>query len=574
MSPPDPHPEDEDESVPDDLEIARAAAPSPISDVAAKLGFEPDDLERYGDHVAKPSVDALQRTLEREATGSLVLVTAMTPTPQGEGKTVTTVGLGQALARRGESAAVAIREPSLGPVFGIKGGAAGGGYSQVLPMEDVNLHFTGDIHALTSAHNLVAAAVDAHLHHGADPPIDSRSVTWPRALDVDDRALREIVLGLGGQANGVPREGGFQITAASELMATLGLAEDYADLKARLERIVVASGPDGDPVTVADLEVAGAVAALLRDALRPNLVQTIEGVPAFVHGGPFANIAHGTNTAIADRVGLAGAEYLVTEGGFGSELGAEKFVDVVTRQTGLAPEAAVLVVTVRALKRQGLSMWPSDAERLAEPDVDAALDGLENALAHVEILERLGMPVVVALNRFPQDTDEEVDAVLEAFAERGIPAAESTVHRDGGEGGTELARLVTDAVDEPGRGRPLYDSSATVREAIETVATEVYGARDVEYVDSAPDDLERIERLGLEELPVCLSKTPYSLSDDPERTGVPTDWTLTVREIRPAAGAGFLVALTGDVLTMPGLPSDPAATDVDLEADGTITGLF
>ena len=557
-----------------DEEIARAATPHPIADVASTLGLDAEAYEQYGEHVAKLSADVVRAATEGDVTGKLVLVTAMTPTPRGEGKTVTTVGLGQALSALDERVAVAIREPSLGPVFGIKGGAAGGGRSQVLPMERINLHFTGDIHAVTAAHNLLAAAVDAHVHHGNDLEVDVREDVWPRALDVNDRALREIVLGLGGPENGVPREGGFEITAASEVMAVLCLATDYADLRERVGRIIVGTNRDGDPITAADLGVDGAVAALLRDALRPNLVGTIEGVPALVHGGPFANIAHGTNTAIADRVGLAHAEYLVTEAGFSSELGAEKFVDIVTRSTGLAPDAAVLVVTVQALKRQGLSMWPVDEARLREPDVSAAVDGVENARHHIEILERLGMPVVVAINRFPSDTDAEVEAVRAALSEHGIDVAESTVHRDGGDGGIELARLTREAVAEPTEATPLYPDEATVEEKIETVATELYGAADVEYVESAPADIERIERLSLDDLPVCLSKTPYSLSDDPALVDPSEEWTLTVRAVEPAAGAGFLVALTGDVLTMPGLPARPAARDVELDADGTITGLF
>ena len=556
-----------------DAEIARSVTPTPIDDIAATLGIGPDGFERYGDHVAKLSASFL-READDSADGNLILVTGMTPTPRGEGKTVTTVGLGQALAALGERASIAVREPSLGPVFGVKGGAAGGGHSQLLPMERINLHFTGDIHAITAAHNLLAAAVDAHVHHGNELDIDVRSNVWSRALDTNDRALRNVVLGLGGPENGVPREGSFEITAASELMAVVCLAADYADLRERVARIVVASDRTGDPVTAADVGVEGAVAALLRDALRPNLVGSIEGVPAFVHGGPFANIAHGTNTAVADRIGLDRSDFLVTEAGFSSELGAEKFVDIVTRETGIAPDVAVLVVSVRALKRHGLSMWPVDEERLADPDVDAVLDGLDNAVHHVSVLERLGLPAVVAINRFPGDTDEEIEAIEAALTDRNVPVAESTVHRDGGDGGIELARLTREAIDGASKATPLYPSSAPIREKIETVATELYGADGVEYAEAAADDIERIERRGSDDLPVCLSKTPYSLSDDPSRTGVPTGWTLTVRSIDVAAGAGFLVALTGDVLRMPGLPAEPAANDIDLESDGTISGLF
>ena len=557
-----------------DLAVARAADPRPIEAVAADLGLSPDDIESRGDGVAKLTLDAVRAATGDAGTtdGTTVLVTGMTPTPKGEGKTVTTVGLGQALSRLGESAAVAVREPSLGPVFGIKGGAAGGGYSQVLPMEAINLHFTGDIHALSSAHDLIAAALDNRLHQGNDEEIDVRRVYWPRALDVNDRALRETVVGLGGPARGVPREDEFVITAASELMAVLGLATDVADLKARIGRIVLAADADGDPVTPADLGVAGAAAALLRDAFRPNLVQTVEGVPALVHGGPFANIAHGTNTLVADRVGASLADYLVTEAGFGADLGAEKFAHIVARE-GIVPDVAVVVATVRGAKRHGLEMWPTDFDALADPRPDAVRAGVENVARHVEVVESLGIPAVVAINVFPDDAAEDIAALESTAAERGIPVARSTAHRDGGDGATALAELVRERAGT-GSFAPLYDLDASLREKVETVAREVYGADGVEYVDGAADDLDRIEAWGYGDLPVCVSKTPYSFADDPSLTGVPEGWTLTVREASPSAGAGFVVVKTADVMTMPGLPAEPAAEDIDVDADGNVTGLF
>ncbi|WP_096393043.1 formate--tetrahydrofolate ligase [Halorubrum trapanicum] len=564
-----------------DLAVARATDPRPIEDVAADLGLSPDDVERRGEGVAKLTHAAVREAVSSEtgtadgpaeADGTTVLVTGMSPTPKGEGKTVTSVGLGQGLAALGERTAVAVREPSLGPVFGIKGGAAGGGYSQVLPMEAINLHFTGDIHALTSAHNLLAAALDNRLHQGDDAEVDARRVHWPRALDVNDRALRETVVGLGGATGGVPREDEFVITAASELMAVLGLASDLEDLKARIGRIVLAADADGEPVTPDDLGVTGAAAALLRDAFRPNLVQTVEGVPAFVHGGPFANIAHGTNTLVADRVGASLADYLVTEAGFGADLGAEKFGNIVARE-GVVPDVAVVVATVRGAKRHGLEMWPTDFEALAEPAPDAVRAGVGNVAKHVSIAESFGVPTVAAINVFADDTEAELAALEEAIADRGIPVARSTAYRDGGAGATDLAELVRERAGT-GSFAPLYDVDAPVREKIETVAREVYGAAGVEYVDGAADDVERVERWGHGDLPVCISKTPYSLSDDAALTGVPEGWTLTVREVTPSAGAGFVVAKTADVMTMPGLPAEPAAEDIDVDADGEVTGLF
>ncbi|MFB6154177.1 MAG: formate--tetrahydrofolate ligase [Halodesulfurarchaeum sp.] len=556
-----------------DIEIARAAETRPIADVAADLGLSEDDIELYGSEKAKLDRQAIQQLREGEQDGTLVLVTAMTATPKGTGKTVTTVGLSQALHARGERAIAAIREPSLGPVFGIKGGAAGGGLSQVLPMEDINLHFTGDIHALTAAHNLLSAMVDAHLHHGNDLDIDVDRVVWPRAMDMNDRALREMVVGLGGSSNGPPREDGFAITAASELMAILCMATDLADLKERLRRIIVAYDHDGEPITAGDIGAAGAMAALLRDALRPNLVQTIEGSPAFVHGGPFANIAHGTNSVVADQLGLGLGDYLVTEAGFGADLGFEKFGDIVAR-TGLEPDVAVLVASVRALKYHGLDMWPADYETLDEPDPDAVRAGLSNLDHHMDILRTFGVPFVVAINRFPGDTDAEIDAIVEHCEDRGVEAAVSEVFEKGAEGGQELAEAVMRAESEGGDFEPLYDLDASLETKLETVATEVYGADEVEYTGSAKSDIEQLESAGLDDLPICISKTQHSITDDASQKGAPEDWTLTVRELYPSAGAGFVVALTGDVLTMPGLPAEPAAQDIDIDADGTISGLF
>ena len=555
-----------------DLAVARAATPRPIEEVAADLGLTPADIEPRGDGVAKLTQSAVRSATASEHDGTTVLVTGMTPTPKGEGKTVTSVGLGQALAGLGESTAVAVREPSLGPVFGIKGGAAGGGYSQVLPMEAINLHFTGDIHALTAAHNLIAATLDNHLHQGNDAGIDVRRVDWPRALDVNDRALRETVVGLGGPARGVPREDEFVITAASELMAVLGLAEDLTDLKARIGRIVLAESESGDPITPDDLGVTGAAAALLRDAFRPNLVQTVEGVPALVHGGPFANIAHGTNTLVADRVGASLADYLVTEAGFGADLGAEKFAHILARE-GVVPDVAVVVATVRGAKRHGLEMWPTDFEALEETAPEAVRAGVENVKRHVEIVESFGIPAVVAVNVFPDDAESELAALESTLADAGIPAARSTAYRDGGEGATALAEQVRDRAGT-GEFAPLYDVDSSLREKIEIVAREVYGADGVEYVDGAAEDIDRAEAWGYGDLPVCVSKTPYSFSDDASLTGVPDGWTLTVREVSPSAGAGFVVAKTADVMTMPGLPAEPAAEDIDVDADGDVSGLF
>lgn len=562
-------------NVPSDLEIARGSSLRAIDDVAADIGLSRDDIELYGDTKAKLTLEATHRLLRADERGTTVVVTAMTPTPKGAGKTVTTVGLAQALHRLGEDTSVAVREPSLGPVFGIKGGAAGGGYSQVLPMEDINLQFTGDIPAISAAHNLLSAMLDAHIHHGNELNIDVSSVSWPRTVDMNDRALRETTVGLGGSANGPPREDGHVITAASELMAILCLAEDLGDLKDRLRRVIVAYDETGHPVTAGDLNAAGAMATLLKDALRPNLVQTIEGSPAFVHGGPFANIATGTNTRIADDIALASSDFLVTEAGFGADLGFEKFADIVARaDEAIAPDVAVLVVSARDLKYHGLGQWPVDYDAIEDAGIEELEAGFENLDRHVQTIETFGVPFVVAINHFADDDSDEIDAIIDGCESRGYPVAISDVHARGGEGGLELARTVREQAKEGSDYAPIYDLDQSLEEKIETVATQVYGASGVEYTTDARKDIEHIESIDLGDLPVCISKTPHSVTDDAAKKGAPTDWTLTVRELYPSAGAGFVVALTGNVLTMPGLPSEPAAEAVDVDEDGTVHGLF
>ncbi len=569
---------DDDGGFPTDYEIAKSAEKEQITDVLDSWGIGSDDLELYGDYKAKLSHEAVNRLRDNAENneGNLVLVTGMTPTPMGEGKTVTTVGLGQTLNHVGEDAMIAIREPSLGPVFGVKGGAAGGGYSQVLPMEDINLHFTGDLHALTSAHNLISAMLDAKLSQSDEFDIDVNDLSWPRSMDMNDRALRNMVIGL-GESGGTPREDRFLLTAASELMAVLCLAEDLADLKERVARIIVGYETDGGVITVDDLDATGPVTMLLKDAIKPNLVQTIEGTPAFVHGGPFANIAHGTNSLIADKTAFGMGDYLVTEAGFGSDLGAEKFMNIVCRLGDMTPNAVVLVSTVRALKYHGMGMWPADLDAVREAGVEELEAGFANLDKHVENLQKFGVEVVVALNRFPDDTDEEVQTVLDHCREDlGVKIAESNVFAEGSEGGVDLADHVIDAVEAGDEDDfdHLYTDEASIKEKIETVATEVYGAESVNYVGSAEDDIARMEDLGFDDMPVCLSKTFHSLSDDASKKGAPSGWELDVRELYPSAGAGFLVVLTGDVLDMPGLPAEPAAAGMDIDEDGNISGLF
>jgi len=572
-------PDEQTEPIPTDYDIAQATEMEPIWELVEPWGLGLDDLQYFGSYTAKVKHHAIERLRDRaeERENNLVLVTGMTPTPKGEGKTVTTVGLGQTLNHLGEEAMIAIREPSLGPVFGVKGGAAGGGRSQVLPMEDINLHFTGDLHALTAAHNLIAAMLDARISQGNDLDIDINDVAWKRSLDMNDRALRETVVGLGGERGGTPREDGFKLTAASELMAVLCLADGLADLKERVARIIVAYDEDGDPVTVDDIEATGPVTMLLRDAIKPNVVQTIEGTPAFVHGGPFANIAHGTNSLIADKAAFGMGDYLVTEAGFGSDLGAEKFMNIVCRLGDMTPNAVVLVASVRALQYHGLDQWPVDYDEIESAGVDAVERGFANLDKHVRNLRGFGMPVVVAVNRFPDDDDAEVQAVLDHCRDDlNVRAAESEVFEGGSEGGVALGEEVLAAVDEGDEDefQYLYEDEASIAEKIETVATEIYGADGVKFTGSALDDIERMESLGFGDQPVCLSKTFHSLSDDASKKGAPTGWKLEISEVYPSAGAGFLVALTADALTMPGLPRRPAAADMDIDGDGNISGLF
>jgi formate--tetrahydrofolate ligase len=571
--------EDSQDPIPTDYDIAQSTDMEPIWELVEPWGLGLDDLQYHGEYTAKVKHHAIDRMRGQadERDGNLVLVTGMTPTPKGEGKTVTTVGLGQTLNHLGEDAMIAIREPSLGPVFGVKGGAAGGGRSQVLPMEDINLHFTGDLHALTSAHNLIAAMLDARLSQGNDLEINVNDVAWPRALDMNDRALRETVVGLGGDSGGTPREDGFILTAASELMAVLCLAEDLADLKERVARIIVAYDEDGEPITVDDIEATGPATMLLKDALKPNIVQTIEGTPAFVHGGPFANIAHGTNSLIADKTAFGMGDYLVTEAGFGSDLGAEKFMNVVCRMGDMVPNAVVLVSSVRALQYHGLDQWPVDFDALDDAGVEAIEAGFENLDRHVSNLQQFGVPVVVALNRFPDDTDAEVQAVLDHCRDDlGVRAAESEVFEKGSEGGETLGEHVIDAAEESDEAEftHLYDLEDSITDKIETVATDIYGAEGVKFTGGALDDIERMEELGFDEFPVVMSKTFHSFSDDASRKGAPSGWELEISEVYPSAGAGFLVALTADALTMPGLPARPAAADMDIDEDGEISGLF
>ncbi len=553
-----------------DVEIAQAAQLLPITEVAAQVGISDDELEPYGRHKAKLT-PLLWDRIKDHPDGRLVLVTAITPTPTGEGKTTTTVGLGQALARLGKRAMIALREPSLGPVFGVKGGAAGGGRSQVVPMEDINLHFTGDIHAVTSAHNLLAVMLDNHLHHGNDLGIDPRHVVWPRVIDLNDRALRRTVIGLGGKQNGVPREDGFMITAASEIMAILCLAGDLADLKERLARVIVAYTRSGSRVTAGDLKAQGAMALLLKEALKPNLVQTLENTPALVHGGPFANIAHGANSLIATRYGLKLADYLVTEVGFGADLGAEKFVNITARVGGLRPDVAVLVATVRALKLHG----GKRKNELKIPDPAAVQRGFANLEKHLENLDRYGLPAVVAVNRFPPDTQEEIDCLVELCRDVGAEVAVSETWARGGAGGEELARKVIRAtVERPTRYEPLYSLDLPLKDKIERICREVYGAADVQYSKEAERSIRMYTGQGLDRLPVCMAKTQYSFSDDPALVGRPSGFAITVKEVTASAGAGFVVVRTGDILTMPGLPSHPAAENMDIDISGQVRGLF
>lgn len=553
-----------------DIEIAQKAYMLPITEVAAKLGIGEEDIELYGRYKAKLSMDLIKRVQDKPD-GKLILVTAITPTPAGEGKSTTTVGLAQGLAKIGQKVIVALREPSLGPCMGIKGGAAGGGYSQVVPMEDINLHFTGDFHAITSAHMLLAAMLDNHIQQGNALNIDPRRIVWKRVVDMNDRELRNIVVGLGGKAHGVPRQDGFDITVASEVMAILCLATGLHDLKERLSKIIVAYDYSGNPITAGMLKAQGAMAALLKDAVKPNLVQTLENVPAIIHGGPFANIAHGCNSVMATKTALKLADYTITEAGFGADLGAEKFFDIKCRYAGLKPDAVVLVATVRALKMHG-GVPKTD---LATPDVEAVKRGIVNLEKHIENIKQYGLPLVVAINAFAQDTPEELEAIRSHCAAHGVNVALSEVFAKGGEGGIELAKEVV-ALATSGKAdfKLLYGEELSLKEKIETIAKKIYGAVGVNYTKEANNALKDFEKMGYGHLPVCMAKTQYSFSDDPALLGRPEGFEITIKNCRIAAGAGFVVVLTGDIMTMPGLPKVPAAEKIDVSDDGVISGLF
>ncbi len=553
-----------------DIEIAQQAHMLPITEVARKLGIGEEDIELYGRYKAKLSMDLIKRVQDKPD-GKLILVTAITPTPAGEGKSTTTVGLAQGLAKIGESVIVALREPSLGPCMGIKGGAAGGGYSQVVPMEDINLHFTGDFHAITSAHMLLAAMLDNHIQQGNALNIDPRRIVWKRVVDMNDRELRNIVVGLGGKAHGVPRQDGFDITVASEVMAILCLATSLHDLKERLSKIIVAYDYNGNAITAGMLKAHGAMAALLKDAVKPNLVQTLENVPAIIHGGPFANIAHGCNSVMATKMGLKLADYTITEAGFGADLGAEKFFDIKCRYAGLKPDAVVLVATVRALKMHG----GVPKTELATPNVEAVKRGIVNLEKHIENIKQYGLPLVVAINAFAQDTPEELEAIRTHCAAHGVNVALSEVFAKGGEGGVELAKEVV-ALANSGKAdfKLLYGDELSLKEKIETIAKRIYGAVGVNYTKEANNALKDFEKMGYGHLPVCMAKTQYSFSDDPALLGRPEGFEITIKNCRIAAGAGFVVVLTGDIMTMPGLPKVPAAEKIDVSDDGVISGLF
>ena len=553
-----------------DIQIAQEAVMEPITEVAKRLDIRADELELYGKYKAKFSDELLER-LKDEPDGKLVLVTAINPTPAGEGKTTTSVGLGQAFGKLGKKAVIALREPSLGPCFGIKGGAAGGGYAQVVPMEDLNLHFTGDFHAITSANNLLAAMLDNHIHQGNALRIDTKRVVWKRCVDMNDRELRNVIIGMGGKADGIMREDHFIITVASEIMGVLCLANDMKDLKARLGKMIVAYNVDGDPVTADDIQATGSMAVLLKDALKPNMVQTLENTPVLVHGGPFANIAHGCNSVRATKLALKIADYAVTEAGFGADLGAEKFFDIKCRLSGLKPAAAVIVATVRALKYNG--GVPKD--ELGQENMEALKKGIANLDKHIENIKKYGVPVVVTLNAFITDTQEEYEFIKKHCEEQGCEFALAKVWEKGGEGGIELAEKVLKAVEKPSEFKPLYKDEASLEEKIETVAKEIYGADGVTYSDAAKKELKHIEEMGFGNLPVCMAKTQYSLSDNPKLLGRPENFTINVREVYINAGAGFVVVLTGKVLTMPGLPKKPAAYGIDFdEENNKIVGLF
>ena len=553
-----------------DIQIAQSCKMLPITEIAKKLDICEDELELYGKYKAKLSNELWERVKDKKD-GKLVLVTAINPTPAGEGKTTTTVGLGQAMAKIGKKAIIALREPSLGPVMGIKGGAAGGGYSQVVPMEDINLHFTGDMHAITAANNLLSAAIDNHIHQGNSLNIDVRQIVWKRAMDMNDRALRNIVVGLGGKANGIPREDGFLITVASEIMAILCLSMNLMDLKERLGKIIIGYDYDGNPITAKDLKVNGAMALLLKDAIKPNIVQTLENTPVIMHGGPFANIAHGCNSIIATKIGLKLADYCITEAGFGADLGAEKFFNIKCRMAGLKPDAVVLVATIRALKYNG----GVKKEDLSLENLDALKLGIVNLEKHIENIKKFGLPVIVAINHFESDTAEEIEFVKNFCKNMNVDVAFSDVFSKGGEGGKELAEKLVNLLDTTVSDfTPLYDLNLSIKEKIEIIAREIYGAKSVIYSSQADKSIKKIESLGLDKLPICMAKTQYSLSDNPFLLGRPEGFDINVKELKISAGAGFIVALTGDIMTMPGLPKVPAAEKIDIDSSGVIQGLF
>lgn len=554
-----------------DIEIAQQAEMQVINSIADKLGIPDQYVENYGKYKAKIDYRYLQNELKDNDDAKLILVTAINPTPAGEGKTTTTIGLGDALSRLGKKTIIALREPSLGPVFGVKGGAAGGGYAQVVPMEDINLHFTGDFHAIGAANNLLAAMIDNHIHQGNELNIDTRRIVWRRAVDMNDRQLRHIVDGLGGKADGVPREDGFDITVASEVMAIFCLSNDVLELKENLSKIIVAYTRDGEPVTAGQLKAHGAMAALLKDALKPNLVQTLEGTPAFIHGGPFANIAHGCNSEIATKMASKIADYTITEAGFGADLGAEKFIDIKCRKTGLKPKAVVIVATVKALKYNG-GVAKAD---LGRENLTALEQGLPNLLKHVEnVTQVFKLPAVVAINRFPTDTEAELNLIKEKCKALGVNVALSEVWGKGSEGGIELAEEVIRLAEKESKVEFAYDLNLPIKEKIKAIAEKLYGADDVEFLSKASKEIANFEKLGFRNLPICMAKNQYSLTDDPKVLGRPTGFKITIRDITISAGAGFLVALTGDIMKMPGLPKVPAAENIDVDVDGKIKGLF
>lgn len=553
-----------------DIEIAKQADIKPISDIAEKLGISADELEFYGKYKAKLPLSLLKK-YENKEDGKLILVTAINPTPAGEGKTTVTVGLGEAMNRIGKKSVIALREPSMGPVFGIKGGAAGGGYAQVIPMEDINLHFTGDMHAITAANNLLCAIIDNHIQQGNELRIDPRRILFKRCLDMNDRALRNVVIGLGGKVNGVPREDGFMITVASEIMAILCLSSGIKDLKDRLGSILTAYTYDGTPVYARDLNAVGSMAALLKDAIKPNLVQTLENTPALMHGGPFANIAHGCNSVTATRLALKLGDYCITEAGFGADLGAEKFLDIKCRCAGLKPSCVVIVATIRALKYNG----GVPKTELSKENTVALKNGIVNLETHIENMRKYGLPVVVAINRFATDTEAEIETIEAFCKEKDVPVSLTEVFARGGEGGKELAEKVVKTIEtKEAHFKPIYDEKLSIKEKLNVLAKEIYRAGDVVFTSNAEKAISEIEKLGKDKLPICVAKTQYSLSDDPQKLGSPKGFTLTVRDVRLSAGAGFIVALTGDIMTMPGLPKQPAAYKIDVDDDGNVSGLF